>query len=908
MVTAVYKPQTQQLGAAGRERERERVDGATSKPVSRPLLFQPTAAGKNSGLTLEGIEGEQPVTAQRMFSRNRVNEQDGTGIIQHKKSKKKDLAKKRTQSSKVAQGLRSKIQKFLQGPGEHSAHSNRSPVEIERDMFICGIKRDPSSGEFSALRVPNGRGHAGAPTTSCIGEVELNREGYVKIPCTIQNNGLSSNCQTSDGNSSGNAERLDEGESQSVTSEGEESVISAINSAVGEEEEEEEEEGEETSDIVEHILKELRGINKIQEEISDLRQYLTSVRGSVDEVSSCVDAVLSEIEGLRSGVSARPSHPQRPSSHCGSLGKEEEIMPATLGVIRGSQSQYYAWGEESKVILSQRSPLRRPVPAHQVVSLATSRGEPSGSKVCALADQNISDQSSDLRCMGRKASFGYLERQDGQDCPSTSSLSSGHSSKSDGSESGKTERFCPGREHLESNGWLAAGMQHSVSGEAGWSEEEGYSHQNSTEEGENFGEQDNWDRYGGGETSSTPGQSSFSSSEHLSLLFGRHYNSPSSSSSLADWRSGEPRPRDGEIAGNSEQGLTPNLECECTASCPYSRSSGYHTAEVYADEIGSAPSGSLSHNSTVVFTDCDDYCQEVYSSCELCPAADALDTGSVQSEEREWAEPVCSGEEDGFHLDFGSSGLDPEEAELNMGFNVKRIGKAVLTFKSALKGALKKLEGTGPQGSGDERDSTEFLASPGDQSNEMPWAENSQGDTEGEASLVSDHCLSESQQGVCSDISVSLNGGPEEPHLSSTPPENQGSPNSGPSCFTSVESHSAEDQPVPCEPQLDEGHSDAECAPEHSLAVGELSQQEARRLKCLNNFQRVLREKRLVRHKLSQMADGSKSIYSEEDYNPEGSREDDQVTLASSPLTWPHIALWHCSNRISILYAPLHAA
>ncbi|KAI9524905.1 hypothetical protein NQZ68_014440 [Dissostichus eleginoides] len=40
-----------------------------------------------------------------------------------------------------------------------------------------------------------------------------------------------------------------------------------------------------SGNIVEHILKELKGINKIQEEISDLRQYLTSVRGSVDEAS-----------------------------------------------------------------------------------------------------------------------------------------------------------------------------------------------------------------------------------------------------------------------------------------------------------------------------------------------------------------------------------------------------------------------------------------------------------------------------------------------------------------------------------------------------------------------------------------------------------------------------------------------
>ncbi|KAJ8392776.1 hypothetical protein AAFF_G00072600 [Aldrovandia affinis] len=746
-----------------------------------------------------------------MFSRNRVNGQDGTGILQHKKTKKKDLAKKRTQSSKVAHGLRSKIHKFLQGPGEHSARdSHRSPAEIERDMFVCGIKRDPSSGEFSVLRVPNGGGHAAVPTASCIGEVELNREGYVKIPCTIQNNGLRPGRRASDGNGSGVAGGFDEGEAQSATSEGEESVVSALNSAVGEEEdddeeeeEEEDEQQEETSDIVDHILKELRGINKIQEEISDLRQYLTSVRGSVDEVSSCVDAVLSEIEGLRSGASAGPSCPQRPSSHCGSMGRED-FPPATLGTISGSMSQCYSWGKDSKLTSSQCSPLRRPISAPQTASLTSSTGVRSNSDVCELGDHDVSDQSSDLPCLGaRKASLGYFERQDGQDCPSTSSHSSAHSSKSDGSESRKADGFCPRQEHLGSNGWAAVGMPHSASGEAGWSEDDGYSRQNSTEEGENFGETDNWDRYGGGETSSTPGQSSLSSSEHLSLLFGRHYNSPSSSSSLADWRSGGPPPHNVGVSAKNGQLLTPNLECECTASCPYSRSSGYHTGEAYADEIGSAPSGSLSHNSTIVFTDCEDYCQEVYSSCELCPATDAPYMGSVESEEKAWAKLAEPGEEDGPHLDLGSYGLDPGDAEPNMGFNVKRIGKAVLTFKSALKGALKKLEGTGPQGPSDEDEGEDgFLASPA----KPPWAETSQGDTEGEVSLASDHYLSEAQQEVCSDASLSLDGGLEEPRFSPILPEKQGSWDATPSHPAPLGSPT-----IDGETQPDEEHPNAEC-------------------------------------------------------------------------------------------------
>ncbi|KAG7476519.1 hypothetical protein MATL_G00083870 [Megalops atlanticus] len=797
-----------------------------------------------------------------MFSRNRISGQDGTGILQHKRSKKKDMAKKRTQSSKVAQGLRSKIQKFLQG--------TEGPLQ-QRILF---------------LRVPNGQTNAVAPVASCVGEVELNREGYVKIPCTVQKNGLKLDHSASDENSPSVAEGLDEeealGEVQSPTSEGE-SLVSPLNSAIEEvdeveEEDEEEEEEEETSDIVGHILKELRGINKIQEEISDLRQYLTSVRGSVDEVSSCVDAVLSEIEGLRSGASAGPSRPQRPISHCGSLGRED-IPAAAMRMISSSLSQYYMWDEDGKTRPSQ---LRKPGPAYQAASMTSSTGEPSSSDICEPGEQDMSDQSSDLPCsVVRKSSFGYLERQDGQDCPSTSSLSSGHSSKSNGSDTEKQGGFRSRRDHLRPNGWAAAGMQHSVSGEAGWSEEDGYSRQNSIEEGENFEDPDNWDQYAGGETSSTPGQSSLSSSEHLSLLFGRHYNSPSSSSSLADWRAGRPTPDELEIAANGHA-LTPNLECECTASCPYSRSSGYHTAEAYADELGSAPSGSISHNSTIVFTDCEDYCQEVCSSCELCPTADTLDTGSAESEEREWAEPVGPDEEDSLLLDAGSSGMESGNAELpNVGFNVKTIGKAVLTFKTALKGALKKLEGTGPQDPEDENE-VHIPVSPDRHPAEPPWAESTLGDAEGDVSLASDHCPSESQGEACSNISLCLDHDlPQgeamgEPPFSPAPAESQGSPNGAPSLCTLTGSPTTGDRPVAGEPPPDEEHPNAECTSELSPGKAELCQQEAHRLKCLNNFQRVLREKKLVHRKLSQMAEASKSIYSEEEFNPEGSREDDQ--------------------------------
>ncbi|XP_065734873.1 protein unc-13 homolog B-like [Phocoena phocoena] len=76
-------------------------------------------------------------------------------------------------------------------------------------------------------------------------------------------------------------------------------------------------------DVVDYIIRELQGISRLQTEIAELRQHLSQVRGSVEEVSSCVDSVLSEIEGLQVGSSplakvnvggkAQEPHVDRPS-------------------------------------------------------------------------------------------------------------------------------------------------------------------------------------------------------------------------------------------------------------------------------------------------------------------------------------------------------------------------------------------------------------------------------------------------------------------------------------------------------------------------------------------------------------------------------------------------------------------
>uniref|UniRef100_A0A671VEH0 Unc-13 homolog B n=1 Tax=Sparus aurata TaxID=8175 RepID=A0A671VEH0_SPAAU len=463
---------------------------------------------------------------------------------------------------------------------------------------------------------------------------------------------------------------------------------------IGNEEEKEEIEDEEaekgSSNIVEHILKELKGINKIQEEISDLRQYLTSVRGSVDEVSCCVDAVLSEIGELYSGASASP-HPspvsQTPRIRRGSLGRQNAITSIHSVCIPSHRSPKQ-WHVDGVTLQSDQQP-----------------------------DQETLEQSSNMNMLRTtKPDPCYLELHCGNGYQSNSSLSSCHSSN--------YPEACFLSGDTEYDGWTPVDMQHSVSGEGGWSEEDICSFANSAEGLENsLGV---WDRSATDETlSTTPGHSSHNSSEHLSLLFGQHYNSPSSSSSMVDWR--PPR-----LQTEDE-----NLECDCSANCPYSRSSGYHTMDACANALGSGPSRSLSC-STVLLTDCDDGYRETHSLCDDCPSSgDTLDLGSADSLDREWTDPSVSRDEAEESLSLQSSEKDPDSTQgPNVGFDVTTFSKAVLTFRSALKGALKKLEGSSPESVKDDSGSEESPPP-------ARWAavqEQSSTDcTEGEVSLTENH-------------------------------------------------------------------------------------------------------------------------------------------------------------------------
>uniref|UniRef100_A0A8C1H9K0 Unc-13 homolog Ba (C. elegans) n=1 Tax=Cyprinus carpio carpio TaxID=630221 RepID=A0A8C1H9K0_CYPCA len=481
--------------------------------------------------------------------------------------------------------------------------------------------------------VPNGHGLGAVSGAPCVGEVELNREGGIRIPCTLQHNSNSTvvqNQMTQGLNGTGfSSERGLDGEPKRQT---DTLLFMEGNSQDCQEEE--------SSDIVEHILKELRGINKIQEEISDLREYLSSVCGSVEEVSSCVDAVLMEIECMRSG--SKSGVETWPGAMGGTESYSHHTHKSNNTVSKGCYKPYAVESSSScGDILSE----------YQVVD-GKHKEAPRQSAFTSVETSNHNEQNpftqeaSNQRSDGsqgagrRKLSFGYLERQDGQDCPSTSSLSSGQSSKSESDPERPTSRH--GKAGSESKSWNPVALKHSRSGEMGWSEDDSCSRQASFEEAES-----SWD------PSRVVITCMMGTSDQISVVAGKHYNSAVSTSNREDWKL-----YDAEMLPE-EPGLGCH-NCNADVKCPQS--------SVYQNDIYQM---SLSCENCVV-----PFKSHLIESVVIEPSRNLLCEGTSLCNQNvpDWK---------------------PDSADdSNVAFNVKQFGRAVLDFKTALRGALKKMDGT----------------------------------------------------------------------------------------------------------------------------------------------------------------------------------------------------------------------
>lgn len=274
-----------------------------------------------------------------MFARSRLKKQENEIALLNRRPLVKLWGRKQFRKQKFHLFLRDKMKKLLQGQVDenpnHAHHCQLSPVEIETDVFVCGIKRSSASTEFSTAGGDfcQGRGHGSTGVSDlCVGEVELNWDGYVKIPCSVQQKKKDLQGNSSDGTTQTSSER------KSEVSEGQDLSSLSITMSWTEVAERQgcfpqekssayksprRQSRDRSADVVDYIVKELQGISRIQTEIAELRQHLTLIKGSVDEVSSCVDTVLSEIEGLQGGSTGKTQSTREPRKE---VHKEEPVL------------------------------------------------------------------------------------------------------------------------------------------------------------------------------------------------------------------------------------------------------------------------------------------------------------------------------------------------------------------------------------------------------------------------------------------------------------------------------------------------------------------------------------------------------------------------------------------------------
>ncbi|XP_041426434.1 protein unc-13 homolog B isoform X2 [Xenopus laevis] len=255
-----------------------------------------------------------------MLARSKLKRQENGTALRHRKPSVKIFPFKQSKRQRLALCLREKMKRLLQGPVDKISanHDNQKfPVEIDTELFVCGIKRTPSSAFQSPVDNMELKEDPKEAIRTCVEEPDLCFAPSLKLPVNSEEQNSYDHAESNSSDEE-DSEVLSPCQTNGLLSDKQD--MSAISITMSWREISEQtplfcpniplEPGSRGStstsdcsgDVVEYIFKELQGISRIQAEIAELRQHLSLIKGSVEEVSTCVDSVLNEIEGLQVGI------------------------------------------------------------------------------------------------------------------------------------------------------------------------------------------------------------------------------------------------------------------------------------------------------------------------------------------------------------------------------------------------------------------------------------------------------------------------------------------------------------------------------------------------------------------------------------------------------------------------------